>query len=133
LLVPTGKVKWYNPEKGFGFLTRDDGVEVFVHSSALPSGTTELRSGQRVEFGIVDSRKGPQALQLRLLEAPPSVAANIAKRSRKKPDELIPIMEDLVKLLDGLSDVYRRGKHPDAKEAKQVADLLRKVAEDIEA
>jgi cold shock protein len=42
-------------------------------------------------------------------------------------------MEDLVKLLDGLSDVYRRGKHPDAKEAKQVASLLRKVAEDIEA
>jgi cold shock protein len=104
-----------------------------VHSSALPSGTSELRAGQRVEFGIVDSRKGPQALQLRLLEAPPSVAANIAKHSRKKPDEFIPIMEDLVKLLDGLSDVYRRGKHPDAKEAKQVASLLRKVAEDIEA
>jgi cold shock protein len=133
LLVPTGKVKWYNPEKGFGFLTRDDGVEVFVHSSALPTGTSELRAGQRVEFGIIDSRKGPQALQLRLLEAPPSVAANIAKHSRKKPDELIPIMGDLVKLLDGLSDVYRRGKHPDAKEAKQVASLLRKVAEDIEA
>jgi cold shock protein len=132
LLVPTGKVKWYNPEKGFGFLTRDDGAEVFVHSSALPSGTTELKSGQRVEFGIVDGRKGPQALQVKLLEAPPSVSANIAKRDRKKPDEMIPILEDLVKFLDGLSDAYRRGKHPDMKEAKQVATLLRRVAEDIE-
>ena len=42
-------------------------------------------------------------------------------------------MEDLVKLLDGRLTIYRRGKHPDAKEAKQVANLLRKVAEDIEA
>jgi cold shock protein len=131
LLVPTGKVKWYNPEKGFGFLTRDDGAEVFVHSSALPSGTNELRSGQRVEFGIVEGRKGPQALQVRILESPPSVAANIAKQARKKPDEMIPIVEDLVKLLDGISDVYRRGKHPDAKEAKKISDLLHRVAEDI--
>jgi CspA family cold shock protein len=49
--VPTGKVKWYDSEKGFGFLARDDGGEVFVHSSALPSGTVSLRPGQRVEFG----------------------------------------------------------------------------------
>ena len=45
--------------------------------------------------------------------------------------EARPILEDLVKFLDGLSDAYRRGKHPDAKEAKQVAQLLRRVAEDI--
>ena len=50
--MPTGKVKWYDSEKGFGFLARDDGGEVFVHSSALPSGTTSLRPGQRVEFGV---------------------------------------------------------------------------------
>ena len=130
--MPTGKVKWYDAEKGFGFLARDDGGEVFVHSSALPAGTTTLGKGQRVEFGIVEGRKGAQALQVRLLEAPPNVTASVAKQSRKKPDEMIPIMEDLVKFLDGLSDVYRRGKHPDAKEAKQVATLLRKVAEDIE-
>ena len=130
--MPTGKVKWYNPEKGFGFLTRDDGAEVFVHSSALPSGTNELRPGQRVEFGIVEGRKGPQALQVRILETPPSVAANIAKQARKKPDEMIPIIEDLLKLLDGISDAYRRGKHPDPKEAKQIAALLRAVAGDLE-
>jgi cold shock protein len=130
LLVPTGKVKWYDTEKGFGFLARDDGGEVFVHSSALPAGTTALGKGQRVEFGIVEGRKGAQALQVRLLEAPPAVAA--AKHPRKKPDEMIPIIEDLMKLLDGISDDYRRGKHPDPKEAKQIAALLRAVAGDLE-
>ena len=128
--MPTGKVKWYDAEKGFGFLARDDGGEVFVHSSALPAGTTALGKGQRVEFGIVEGRKGAQALQVRLLEAPPAVAA--AKHPRKKPDEMIPIIEDLMKLLDGISDVYRRGKHPDPKEAKQIAALLRAVAGDLE-
>ena len=128
--MPTGKVKWYDTEKGFGFLARDDGGEVFVHSSALPAGTTSLGKGQRVEFGIVEGRKGAQALQVRLLEAPPAAAA--AKHPRKKPDEMIPIIEDLMKLLDGVSDDYRRGKHPDPKEAKQIAALLRAVAGDLE-
>ena len=128
--MPTGKVKWYDAEKGFGFLARDDGGEVFVHSSALPAGTTALAKGQRVEFGIVEGRKGAQALQVRLLEAPPAVSA--AKPPHKKPDEMIPINEDLMKLLDGISDVYRRGKHPDPKEARQIAALLRAVAGDLE-
>lgn len=56
--MPTGKVKWYDSDKGFGFLTNDDGGEVFVHSSALPAGADSLKSGQRVEFGIVEGRKG---------------------------------------------------------------------------
>jgi CspA family cold shock protein len=129
--VPTGKVKWFDSDKGFGFLARDDGGEVFVHSSALPAGTTVLRQGQRVEFGIVEGRKGAQALQVRLLEAPPTVAV-APKAPRKNPDEMVPIIEDLMKILDSFSDVYRRGKHPDAKEAKQVASLLRGLADDLD-
>ena len=128
--MPTGKVKWYDSDKGYGFLARDDGGEVFVHSTALPSGTTALRQGQRVEFGVAEGRRGAQALQVRILEPPPTVAA--AKQSRKKPDEMIPIIEDLMKMLDGISDDYRRGKHPDPKEAKQIASLLRAVAGDLE-
>jgi CspA family cold shock protein len=131
LLVPTGKVKWFDSEKGFGFLARDDGGEVFVHTSALPEGTTALSQGQRVEFGIVEGRKGAQALSVRLLDAPPTVAA-APRAPRKKPDEMVPIIEDLMKILDGFSDVYRRGKHPDAKEAKQVASLLRGLADDLD-
>jgi CspA family cold shock protein len=127
--VPTGKVKWYDSDKGYGFLARDDGGEVFVHSSALPAGTTALRQGQRVEFGVAEGRRGAQALQVRVLEPPPTVAA---KQARKKPDEMIVIVEDLIKLLDGVSNTYRRGKHPDARDAKKIAAVLRAVADDVE-
>jgi cold shock protein len=128
-LVPTGKVKWYDADKGFGFLTRDDGGEVFVHSTALASSGTTLRAGQRVEFGVAEGRRGTQALQVRVLEAPPSVA----KASRKNPDEMVLLIEDLIKLLDGISNTYRRGKHPDSKDAKKIGAVLRAVAGDIEA
>jgi CspA family cold shock protein len=128
--VPTGKVKWYDTEKGFGFLTRDDGGEVFVHSSALPPGSAAgLRPGQRVEFGVIEGRRGVQALQVRLLEPPPTVA----KANRKSPDEMILLVEDLIKLLDGLSGTYRRGRHADPKDAKKFAAVLRAVADDVEA
>ena len=128
--MPTGKVKWYDSDKGYGFLARDDGGEVFVHSSALPAGTTALRQGQRVEFGVAEGRRGAQALQVRVLEPPPTVT--VAKQSRKKPDEMIVLVEDLIKLLDDVSNTYRRGKQPDAKDAKKIAAVLRAVADDIE-
>jgi CspA family cold shock protein len=131
--VPTGKVKWYDSDKGYGVLARDDGGEVFVHSSALPSGTTALRQGQRVEFGVAEGRRGAQALQVRILEPPPNVAAAVAKQARKKPDEMIVIVEDLIKLLDDVSNTYRRGKHPDARDAKKIGAVLRAVADDVEA
>lgn len=128
--MPIGKVKWYDADKGFGFLTRDDGGEVFVHSSALPPGSAAgLRAGQRVEFGVIEGRRGVQALQVRLLEPPPTVA----KTNRKSPDEMVLIVEDLIKLLDGLSGTYRRDRHPDARDAKKIAAVLRAVADDVEA
>ncbi|MWA06779.1 cold-shock protein [Actinomadura sp. LD22] len=129
--MPTGKVKWYDSDKGFGFLTRDDGGEVFVHSSALPGGVTTLKPGQRIEFGVVEGRRGQQALQVRVLESLPSVERTIAKQRRKKPDEMVVITEDLIKLLDGISNTYRRGKHPAPAEAKKIATVLRAVADDI--
>jgi CspA family cold shock protein len=126
--VPSGKVKWYDADKGFGFLTRDDGGEVFVHSSALPSGVTALKSGQRVEFGVIEGRRGQQAMQVHVLDAPPSVS----RAKRKKPDEMVIIVEDLIKLLDGISTTYRRGKHPESRDARKIAAVLRAVADDLD-
>ncbi|MDH2430405.1 cold-shock protein [Sphaerisporangium sp. TRM90804] len=132
--MPTGKVKWYDADKGFGFLTRDDGGEVFVHSSALPKGVEALKPGQKVEFGVAEGRRGQQALSVRVLEQPPVLAkAAKPKGKRKKPDELVVIVEDLIKLLDDVSDSYQRGKHPDPSHAKKIATVLRAVADDIDA
>lgn len=57
-----GKVKWFNPEKGYGFIARDDGRDVFVHYSAMQmEGFKTLEEGQLVEFEVVDGARGPQA------------------------------------------------------------------------
>lgn len=57
-----GTVKWFNAEKGFGFISVEDGNDVFVHFSAIQSdGYKTLEEGQKVEFDVVDGAKGPQA------------------------------------------------------------------------
>lgn len=58
----TGTVKWFNGDKGFGFITADNGNDVFVHYSQIQkSGFRTLAEGEKVEFDIVDGSKGPQA------------------------------------------------------------------------
>jgi len=126
--VPTGKVKWYDADKGFGFLTTDDGGDVFVRSDSLPPGVTTLKNGARVEFGLVQGRRGDQAIQVSLLEPQPSVA----KAMRKKPEDMVNIVEDLMKLLESLEQTYRRGRHPEPRSAKQTATLLRALASELE-
>jgi CspA family cold shock protein len=130
--VPTGKVKWYDTEKGFGFLSRDDGGDVFVHSSALPSGLDGLKPGNRVEFGVAEGKRGEQALSVRVLDAPPSLVAAQAAAQRKKPEDLVVLVEDLIKLLDGVSNDLRRDRHPDRATGRKIASVLRAVADDLE-
>lgn len=60
--MATGKVKWFNAEKGYGFITTDEGTDVFVHYSAIQSdGYKTLDEGQSVEFTVTESERGPQA------------------------------------------------------------------------
>ena len=126
--MPTGKVRFFDAEKGFGFITKDGGGDVYVRSNALPDGVTSLKSGQRVEFGVIEGRKGEQALSLRVLEAPPS----LSKAQRKNPEQLAIIVEDLIKMLDGIGNDYRHRRHPDGRHATKVAALLRRGADELE-
>ena len=126
--VPVGKVRFYDAEKGFGFLTKDEGGDVYVRATALPPGVTALKAGQKVEFGIVEGRKGEQALSLRVVEAPPS----LSKAQRKPPEQMGIIVEDLIKMLDGIGNGYRRGRHPESRTATKVASVLRAVADELE-
>lgn len=126
--MPTGKVKWFDAERGFGFLATDDGDEVFLHASALPAGVT-VKPGAKVEFGVADGKKGKQALSVRVLEQLPSVAA----AHRKPADDMTVIIEDLIGLLDGMGNQLRRGRYPDRAAAAKVATVLRAVADDLEA
>ncbi|MGO4255523.1 cold-shock protein [Marmoricola sp. RAF53] len=130
--MPTGKVKWYDAEKGFGFLSREDGDDVYVRSSSLPEGVTTLKAGTRVEFGVLSGRKGEQAHQVRVLDAPASVSAAQRNAARKKPEEMVNIVEDLIRLLEGVEEAYRHGRHPDGKTAKPTAKLLRGLADQLE-
>lgn len=130
--VPNGKVKWFDAEKGFGFLSREGGEDVYVHKDALPAGVTTLRPGTRVEFGIAQGRRGDQALQVHVLDAPASVSAYQRAAMRRKPEEMVTIVEDLMKLLEGVSGAYRNGRHPDARTARPVAKLLRALADELE-
>jgi CspA family cold shock protein len=130
--VPTGKVKWFDAEKGFGFLSREDGEDVYVRASSLPEGITTLKAGTRVEFGVLSGRRGDQAHQVQVLDAPVSVSQNRRAAQRKKPEEMVTIVEDLIRLLEGVGGAYRAGRHPDSKTAGPTAKLLRGLADELE-
>ena len=67
--MSTGKVKWFNSEKGFGFITVDGGKDVFVHFSGLNmEGFKTLEEGAAVEFDITDGAKGPQAVNVEVVK-----------------------------------------------------------------
>jgi CspA family cold shock protein len=126
--VPTGKVKWFDAEKGFGFIASDEGGDVFLPSSSLPSGVSTVKGGTRVEFGVVEGRRGAQALSVALLDKPPSMAA----RNRKPADDMAVIVEDLIKLLDGVGNNLRRGRYPERATGAKVAAMMRAVASELE-
>lgn len=127
-VMPTGKVKFYNADRGFGYIYADDGQEVYLSSAALPQGVKAVKPGTRLEFGIADGKRGAQALSVRLLDRVPSVV----KMTRRPAEDMAVVVEDLVKLLDGIGGNLRRGRYPEDAHARKVAAVLRKVADELD-
>ena len=124
--MPTGRVKFFDAERQFGFITGDDGSRVYLHASVLPKDYPAPKPGTRVEYGVAEGRRGPQAISVRILEQP-----SILRAQRRKPQDMVPVVEDLIRLLDGSSDSLRRGRYPS--NSHQIAKVLRVLADEFSA
>jgi len=134
--VPTGKVKWYDAAKGFGFLSQEQGEDVYVRSSALPEGIDTLKAGQKVEFGMVSGRRGLQALSLKVLDPAPSIKQHAPALAAKRhsPDELHGMVEDMITLLEAtVQPDLRRGRYPDRTTAQRISEVVRAVARELDS
>ena len=127
--MPSGRVKWFSLEKGFGFISNDEGEDVYLAASSLPEGVATVKPGTRIEFSVIDSRKSPQAMSVRIIDAPVSLAEN----SRVNSDDLAAMIEDTIKILDKVGNGLRHGRHPSGPEAERLGRVLRGIAGQLEA
>ena len=126
--MPVGRVKWYSLEKGFGVIASDESEDVYLASSALPAGVATVKPGTKLEFSIIEGRRGPQAHAVHVLEEPASVVAN----TRANADDLATMIEDTIKILDKVGNGIRHGRHPSGADAERLAKVLRGIASQIE-
>jgi CspA family cold shock protein len=126
--MPAGSIRFYDVAKGFGFIAGDDGADVFLNASALPTGQEPPEKGTRVDYSVADGKKGPYALSIEIIDRPQSAI----DKNRKKPEQMIPILEDTIKLIDNINEGFRKGIWPKASHAKQIAGILRALANDLE-
>ena len=132
--MPSGRVKWFDAEKGFGFVSRDDGgKDVFVHRDALPEGVEELAKGTKVEYSILDTRRGVQAMGLHVVAVPQVGAAPVADSTKRSPEDLNSLLQDMIGVLEQqVMPPLARGRRPDRKTGAKIAEMLRAVAGDLE-
>ncbi|MFC4335139.1 cold-shock protein [Salininema proteolyticum] len=130
--MPTGRVKWFDADKGFGFLTQDEGgKDVFVHRDSLADGVEEILKGQKVEFSIIDTRKGAQAMGVYVLDSP--VLKGAEKQPKHTPEELGSMLQDMVGVLESqIMPTLARGRRPDKKVGAKIAEVLRAVADELD-
>ena len=122
------RVRWFEREKGIRIHYERRGRGRVLPAAALPDGVTTLRKGARVEFSVIDGRKGPQAMGVTLVASVPS----LVKATRPKPDDMAAIVEDLIKLLDSAGNELRRHRYPSAADSRKLATLLRGVADSFD-
>ena len=126
--MPTGRVKWFSLEKGFGFISNDEGEDVYLAATSLPEGVATVKPGTKIEFSIIDSRKGPQAMSIHIVESPVSLAEN----SRVNNDDLAAMIEDTIKILDRYGNGLRSGRTSTAADGERLAKVLRGIASQID-
>ena len=137
--MPTGKVKWYDAEKGFGFLSQEDGEDVYVRSSALPAGVEGLKAGQ--QRGIRRGFRTARAASIEREADRPTAHPDPAVRRREtpaehkhSPDELHGMVEDMITLLEStVQPELRKGRYPDKKVARRVSEVVKAVARELDA
>lgn len=127
--VPIGKVKWFDAEKGFGFVSNPGDEDVFVGRAVLPEGVEELHPGQRIDFDFAAGRRGPQALRVKVLDSP-----RRKQGPSRKPEELGSMLADVMTLLETqVQPALDAGRYPERKTGRQVAEILRAIAKDLDA
>lgn len=131
--MPTGRVKWFDAERGFGFVTNPGDDDAFVGTNVLPEGVTELRQGQKIEYEFATGRRGPQVL--RILKVHDSEPGGRREREhRYEPGQLHSMIQDLITLLERqVQPTLEAGRFPDRREGHQVAQVLRAVARELDA
>lgn len=132
--MPSGRVKWFDADKGFGFVSRDDGgKDVFVHRDALPEGAEDLVKGQKVEYSIIDTRRGVQAMGVHVLAEPQTAGgAPVAEKAKRSPEDLNSLLQDMIGVLEQqIMPPLSRGRRPDRKTGAKIAEMLRAVADDL--
>ncbi|KFI68813.1 cold-shock protein [Bifidobacterium magnum] len=126
--MPSGRVRWFNANKGYGFIENEHGKDVFMPATSLPAGIKNVRQGAPVEYSLIDGRRGPQAMNVQLLAAKPS----LVKATRPKPDDMAAIVEDLIKLLDAAGNQLRHHRYPSTAESAKLAKVMRAVADNFD-
>ncbi|MBN9644652.1 cold-shock protein [Corynebacterium mendelii] len=128
--MPTGKVKWYDAEKGFGFVSNPDDEDCYVGKDVLPEGVTELHRGQKIEFDFVAGRRGPQALRVTLVDQP-----RLSRKALHKytPEQLHGMIGDVITIMENkIQPDLRSGRWPDRKHSQKIAEILKAVADELE-
>lgn len=125
--MPIGKVKWFDADKGFGFVSNPGDQDVFVGKNVLPEGVEELVQGQRIEFDFAAGRRGPQALRVKILDTPRR------RTPQREPAELGSMIADVMTLLETqVQPILTSGRYPERKTGRQVAEILRAIAKDLD-
>lgn len=127
--MPIGKVKWYDADRGFGFVSNPGDEDVYVGSQVLPEGVDELVAGQRLEYDFAAGRRGPQALRVSVLDNGPRRA-----RHKYNPSQLRGLVQDTITVLDSrVLPVLEKDRRPDAKESRKIAEILRTIARELDS